>query len=200
MLKYPVVPLVAILLISISAACTAGLAAPTPEEAARLNSTRFSPETAATFQVVGTRGWEGGVVVLYTYLREQAPMFGYALTRQLPFGAWEVTNAGAGDADLPVPENLVDYRDGGGSGAFGLGEFSIVFGRTLRPEVAQVQVTFANGQVVRDETADGVFALIAPATTFGCELRVFGTKGELLHQVALAGQLARDAKCPRATE
>jgi hypothetical protein len=200
MLKYPVVPFVAILLIAISAACTAGLAAPTPEEAAQLNSTRLSPETAATFQVVGTRRWEGGVVVLYTYLREQAPIFGYALTRQLPFGAWEVTIAGAGDADPPVPENLIDYRDGGGSGAFGLGGFTIVFGRTLAAEVARVQVTFANGQVVQDEGADGAFALIAPATTFGCDLRVFGAKGELLRHIAMPGRLAPGTKCPKATE
>ncbi len=200
MLKYPLVTFVAILAISVSAACTAAVAAPTPEEAARQNSVRFSPDIAATFQVVGTRGWEGGVVVLYTYLREQEPMFGYALTRQLPFGAWEVTIAGAGDADPPVPENLVDYRDGGGSGAFGLGQFTIVFGRTLKPEVAQVQVTFANGQVLRDETADGVFALIAPSSTFGCELRVFGAQGELLRHIATPGKLEPGSKCPKATE
>jgi hypothetical protein len=58
----------------------------------------------------------------------------------------------------------------------------------------------ANGRVVQDETADHVLALIAPASTFGCELRVCGAKGELLRRVALPGQLARDDKCPKATQ
>ncbi len=172
----------------------------TPEEAARQNSARNSPESAATFQVVGTRQWQRGVVVLYTYLRAPKQMVGYALTTQTPSGAWQMTNAYAGNADLPVRENLVDYREGGGSGAFGLGEFTIVAGQTLAPEVAQVQVSFANGQVLQDETADGVFALIAPASTFGCELRVFGAKGELLRRIAMPGQLAPGSKCPKATE
>ncbi len=50
-----------------------------------------------------------------------------------------------------------------------------------------MEATFANGQVLNDETADGGFALIAPASTFGCELHVFGAKGELLHRIAMPG-------------
>jgi hypothetical protein len=77
--RHPVIFLLVLLLMLVSAACTTVVGAPTPEEAVRQNNVRFSPENAATFQVLGMREWEGRVVVLYSYFRAPNQMFGYGL-------------------------------------------------------------------------------------------------------------------------
>lgn len=151
------------------------LGAPTPEEAVRRSLTQgASPEVAATFRVLGTREWEGGVIVLYATHeaaegdRPAMQMFGYTLTRRQG-GSWISTGGGAfGGSAPPSAEQLVDYGIGTNN------DLAIIFGRTLAPEVAAVEATFSNGESARDATEDGVFALVSEGAASACELRVLG--------------------------
>ncbi len=177
------------LLLWVLAGCSVVPPALTPQESARQSTLTMSPESAATFQVMGTRQWERGVVVLYTYLQpaqEQRPpmqIFGYTLVVPSGWGTWQAVGSGAGGSNAPPPaENLVHYSYGGGGGSQ-RGFFSIVSGYVLAPNVAAVEITFDNGQVLRDKTGDGLFAVVTTAKVAACELRVLDDQGQILRRI-----------------
>ncbi|MCZ7571755.1 MAG: hypothetical protein M5U01_24655 [Ardenticatenaceae bacterium] len=157
--------------------------AATPEEAVR-RTVNASPEIAATFRVWGRRQSPHGVVVLYTTRRpaedQTAPMemFQYSLVEWKWGGWWPVSGGGFGSSEPASPEVLVDYGTSRGN-------LTIIFGRVLAPEVSAVEATFDNDQTLRDDAADNVFALIAPAGTAPCELRVLGAEEQVLRRFDL---------------
>jgi hypothetical protein len=170
-------------------ACVAVPVALTPQEAARRDVLTMSPESAASFQVLGTRQWERGVVVLYTYLRpaqgQRPPMqiFGYCLVVPSGSGTWQAIGNGAGGGFAPPPaEDLIHYSYGGGSSRE-RGDFSIVYGRSLAANVATIEVTFDNGRVLRGEAGDGLFALVTTASAAACEVRVLDAEGQVLRRI-----------------
>ncbi len=183
-------------LLLVSTACDTLIGPLTPAEAYRQFHVRDAPESAATFQVVATRQWERGAVVLYTYVRPahgQTPplqIFGYDLVEDRGGGSWGITGGGEGGRPGPPPaEELISYSSGGGWNRV-RGDFSIVYGRTLAPQVAFVEATFDNGQVLQDGTGDGVFALITPVKATPCELSVLNAQGEVLRRIDLASRAA----------
>jgi hypothetical protein len=188
--------LVTMLLLLVSTACDELIGPLTPPEAYRQFHVRDAPESAATFQVVATRQWERGAVVLYTYVRPaqgQTPplqIFGYDLVEDRGGGSWRITGGGEGGRPGPPPaKELISYSSGSGWNRV-RGDFSIVYGRTLAPQVAFVEATFDNGQVLRDGTGDGFFVLITPVSTTPCELRALDAEGQVLRRIDAAARAA----------
>lgn len=158
--------------------------APTPAEAVR-RTVAASPEVAATLRVLGTRETAAGVVVLYTVRqpangeRPAMEMLHYSLVERR-WGGWRPTSGGGfGSSEPTPPENLVEYGTS-------RGDFTIVFGRVLSPDVAAVETRLDNDQALRDDTTGEVFALLAPAGSTPCELRVLGADGRVLRRFDLA--------------
>lgn len=196
MLRYPLVLLAIVLLLLVSTACETLIGPLTPAEAYRQFHVRDAPESAATFQVVATRQWERGAVVLYTYVRPaqgQTPplqIFGYDLVEDRGGGSWRITGGGGeGRPGRPPAEELISFALGRDISTE-RGSNSIVYGRTLVPQVTSVEATFDNGQVLRDGTGDGFFVLITPVRATPCELRALDAQGEVLRRIDLAARAA----------
>ncbi len=177
------------------AGCGALLGAPTPEQAVRESETRIHPEIAASLQILGRRSWARGVVVLYSYVqpaRDEMPamqMFGHSLVERTALGTWQTHGGGAGGSSAPPPkEDWVDF--GRGSGSNDQNSYSLIFGRTLSPEVKAVEASFDDGQTLRDTTLDGFFVLITPKLVQACEMRVLGADDQVLRRIDLAHQFA----------
>ncbi len=179
----------------LSGGCGVSPGSMTPEDAVRQETLSHVPNLAA-FKVLGTRASERGTVVIYTYImsgpnQEPTPMIGFRLVNRTLWGSWEVTAGSAGNSsEPPSSENMISYATSGiHGGQFG-GDLSIVYGRVLWDQVRAVDATFDNGQTIRDEAADGAFALFTPSRAVACELRVLGAEGKVLRTIDLArGQI-----------
>lgn len=162
---------------------------------------------AESVQVISTHQWSKGVVVLYSALcpasgkRQNSlqRVFGHKVVKQDGM-KWQVSGSDSyGTEALPKPsekqpsEKLVNYgisrstKQGGD-------RYAILYGQVISPKVSAVEVTFDNGQILRDESSNGVFALVSPGATGVCELRVFGTDNQILQQedLAIPKQFARE--------
>jgi hypothetical protein len=184
------------LLLLVSTACDELIGPLSPAEAVRQLHRRDAPESAPTFQVVATRSWERGAVVLYTYVRPaqgQTPplqIFGYDLVEPSGGGLWRTTGGGEGGTPLaPAVEELISYSSGSGWNRV-RGSFSIVYGRVLAPQVAFVEATFDNGRVLRDGTGDGFFVLITPTNAAPCEVRALDAESQVLRRIDAAARAA----------
>ncbi len=83
--------------------------------------------------------------------------------------------------------DLVAYEVGGGEN-IATGRFTSVEGLVMHPDrVAVVEVSFANGRVVRDEIeTHGGFIALAPGTDRACELRAINDAGRVLQRFDLS--------------
>ena len=53
------------------------------------------------------------------------------------------------------------------------GPFALGYGYSLSARIHTVEAVFVNGDILQDDVADNVFALLSPHDTFPCELRAF---------------------------
>ena len=81
-------------------------------------------------------------------------------------------------SDPPSPGHMLHYAYGTGSA----GPFAIVYGYSLSARIHTVEAVFVNGDILQDDVADNVFALLSPHDTFPCELRAFAQDGHMLCQ------------------
>jgi hypothetical protein len=155
-------------------------------------------KAAQRFQVLGTYRWAKGVVVLYSAMCPTKDgqaftqkVFGHQVMKRQGMG-WQVTS---GDSfgmensskatDEKTAEQLIDYGIGH-SRPEASDRYLILYGQILNPKVGAVEVTFNDGQVLRDSGNDGAFALLALGATGICELRILGTDNQILRKDELA--------------
>ena len=163
----------------------------TPEQAVRQAVAGNAQAGGANnFQVLGKRSWRDGVVVLYTTNDPWNPAqdtIGYMFVEQQR-GSWQVRASSRGHSAVPASVNRrVDY--GAGIGFAQVDPFFIVYGRTLAPDVAAVEATFSDGQIVRDTTHDTVFALVTsmtPQAVIPYMLRVFNAQNQVVEHIPMA--------------
>ncbi|MGH2543723.1 MAG: hypothetical protein ACRDIB_13045 [Ardenticatenaceae bacterium] len=161
--------------------------APTPEAAARLNS---EERGFINFRVVATRDAPDGMIVFYTHhhpggvepglgFTRPVDMFGYAVAERVPLG-WRVNQAASSSASEVGEESLVHLGISGSAGN------TTVYGRTTALGVAAVEAHFLDGPILRDETGDGVFRLVADNDSTLCFLRLFDEEGQQLERRAFS--------------
>lgn len=155
-------------------------------------------KAAQGFQVLGTHQWAKGVIVLYSAMcptndgkASTQRVFGHQVMKRDGMG-WQVSSGDSfGMENSPKPtdqktaEQLIDYGVGR-SQPDEHDRYLILYGQILNPKVAAVEVTFNNGQVLRDSGRDGAFALVALNATGICELRILGTDNQILRKDELA--------------
>ena len=170
---------------------------------------------AERFKVLSTQSWAQGVIVLYSALcptndakTPTLQIFGHKVVKRSGM-AWQVSGSGSyGTHKEDTPsEQLVEY---GISRSFRQPNtsqpntkdtssqeepyttssqeepYTILYGRVLTPKVVAVEATFNNGKVIRDESSNGVFALLSAGATGICELRILGADNQILRQEDLA--------------
>jgi hypothetical protein len=151
-------------------------------------------KAAEGFQVLGTHRWSKGVIVLYSAICPTTDskaatqrVFGHQVMKRDGMG-WQVSSGdsfgmenSAKSTDQKTAEQLIDYGVSR-SQTEASDRYLILYGQILNPKVAAVEVTFNNGQVLRDQGIDGAFALVAPNATGICELRILGTDNQILRK------------------
>jgi hypothetical protein len=97
-----------------------------------------------------------------------------------PLDGWHPVEGGRFDdpSDPPSPGQMLQYAYGTGSA----GPFALGYGYSLSARIHTVEAVFVNGDILQDDVADNVFALLSPHDTFPCELRAFAQDGRILCQ------------------
>lgn len=153
-------------------------------------------QKAQSYQVLSKQKWSRGVVVLYSAVcpgSSQAParqMFGHQLVERNGMN-WQVSGSDSfrTRSTTAKSERLIDYRI---SRASKPGDrYTVLYGQILSKKVAVVEATFDNGQILREQASNGVFALVAPGATGVCELRLFGNDNQIFRQDNLASKNSR---------
>jgi hypothetical protein len=168
-----------------------------PEASIQQDLTAFcSPQQrqADNLQLVGSRDWANGKIILYEgACRSNTPgvsplqVRGYKVFLRQGWG-WQASSGGSSASDpnqQPSPQKLVDYTAGQVEGNRLGDRYAVVEGQVLNYQVAAVETRFNTGEVLRDKTTDGRFALVAAEADRVCEVRVLGVKGQLLQQERL---------------
>jgi hypothetical protein len=147
---------------------------------------------AGSYQIEGTRQWEGGEVVLY---RAQCVQEGHAPLpaegAYLRGGRGLTTDEAYSNPTIGTPPDgqMISFsqsygdwvnQDGQNSG------FSLINGRIYAPNVTSIEATFANGQVGRDGTGAAIFAVIIPANVPACELRALDAEQKIVVRIDLS--------------
>ncbi len=144
---------------------------------------------AENVQVVGTQRWTQGIVVLYSAVcpsdarkTSMQRVFGHKLMKRHGI-SWQVSGSDSYSLkSTPAkPDRLVDYRISK-SVKQGSDRYIVLYGQALKPKVAMVEATFDNGQIVRDRSVNGAFALIGPGAAGVCEVRILGADHQILQQ------------------
>lgn len=153
----------------------------TPEEAALRLIPNLSRPAPAEIRVLATYPVRGGAVVFYIKRQQgsggpPAPLdMGYVLAEQRGT-TWHAIESSSGVSLLSQPGELLVYN----SGTLRGGQAWLVYGRVVGPNVAAVEATFDQGQTVRSDVRDGMFAIVAPGAKAACEVRALDAQGTVL--------------------
>jgi hypothetical protein len=160
---------------------------------------------ATSLHVLGTHRWAQGVVVLHSAVcpdekraNRMQRVFGHKVVKRDGMN-WQISGSGSFNLEQrqkPSPEErLIDYGTSQPAPQRG-DRYTILYGQVLSSKVSAVEATFDNGQIIRDYSTNGVFALVAPNATAVCQLRVLGSDNQILRQsdLAIPKQLARGKK------
>jgi len=173
----------------------------TPEEAAQ-NAVKFGKEESVTeFEVLETRplaNTNNTKIVVYRFIYlsgdtppQSIPIFGMSLVTQKD-GLWHLESGGS-LARHSDSEQLTSPTSESGQ----LVEFiplaatsndkpiAIIIGRVLSSTVSAVEVTFDDGQILREQITYEGFVIVAPGATMGRVLRVLGANDEILQSISL---------------
>lgn len=171
-----------------------GLLPVTPEAAARANSPCGALNPLQDFRVLDTRLTPHGKLVTFTVEcfpvgpGGPIPYLGYSYMQEEEDGVFWSDLGGSGHGGEWVLEDLVSINMG-----YAVGE-TIVFGYSLSPQVVAMEAVFNNGDMIHDETGNGVFTLQAPGALRACEIRVLGADGKALKTIDLSNRPGR-ASC-----
>ena len=122
------------------------------------------------------------------------PMLSYRVMQQNGM-EWHLSSSGSHLATLEKskPSSLLDYGVGYRRGK-GNDRQTILYGQVLSPQVSAVEVTFNNGKSLRDESPDGLFALVASGATGICDIRAFGYDNQILQRDELISPRSSDSQ------
>jgi len=195
---------IGLLAFTTSSCALASLLTATPKDLIDQTVSCPTDETAKAegFKVLSTQTWSQGVIVLYSARcpinagkSMMRPMFGHKVVKRTGT-TWQVSGGSSyGTANESVPsEQLVEYGISRSSNQHRMSgssqpeepPYTILYGRVLKPKVVAVEATFDNGKTMRDESSNGVFALLSAGATGICELRLLGADNQILRQDDLA--------------
>ncbi|NJR51745.1 MAG: hypothetical protein HC780_21345 [Leptolyngbyaceae cyanobacterium CSU_1_3] len=203
-------------LISFLALTTAGgytfsLVAATPEEALRRPfSCPGQPNVEAkSFQVLTTRKWDKGVVAVYRGVcpnydrpsfvsekKDTVQMLSYRAVKRIGM-EWHLSSSGSHRQALKKSQTdastLIDYGVSHSSGKK-IEKHTVLYGQVLSPQVSAIEATFNNGKTLRDESPDGMFALVARGATGVCDIRVLGYDNQILQREELISSKSAGSK------
>jgi hypothetical protein len=188
-----------LLLISL-ACCLAGCLQPavaaTPEEAARLGAAgdlQTQLQNSNRFNVLGTRALPNGQqIVIWTewddrYGNGPEEIYGYSIV-QARGNDWELV------VDSPIMR-MVDLSSAN-QPLIGVVQTSgqtahdplMVLGVISKPQLVDVvEVTFTNGQTLRDDGAGDVFIFYVPSAHHMCNLQALDAKGNVVYEPMSGG-------------
>lgn len=130
--------------------------------------------TFQNFQIRGARTLRQQEIVLYSFVDErQLPVFGYALMARRG-ATWKIEQRRS-FGGRPTPPLVAYDQDR-------INDALLIFGQVLQADVQAVEVTFDNGQTIRDEADDQVFAVVSPGASGLRELRVLGRNNTVLER------------------
>lgn len=147
-----------------------------------------------SFQLQAERSWEMGRIYLYEFQarRQLTPsraqilkMSNHMLFIYGENGELKPLGGGGGGSDpdaVPPPDQRVELAMGFGALA-DQGSYAYALGRVLSRDVGSVEALFEGGQRMRDDAADGYFALVAARTGQAVQLRVLDAGGELIELI-----------------
>ncbi len=164
-----------------------------PEKAV-LDARPFGPPTRKV-NVLRTQTQDDQTFVIY----RAVPWFGHHPrlgwgSAEREKGEWTSTiSCEIGDTDAPSPEPLVQIGMSRGIKPL----HTCAFGRVQAPAILRLEATLANGEILHDDTHDGIFFLFTPTRAEMLELRALDIHGNVVHAVNLQ-QLARNSSLPNA--
>lgn len=166
--------------------------AATPEDAARQShsqSRRGSPPSQ-NFSIHGSRIAGRRAVVFSTETvtiprrTAQSQMFNVDIVI-MDGGGWNISSRSGEEGSASPPSSSL-VCGGIEEGSDKLGYYMIVSGRVRLPDVASVEVDFASGQIMKDPTGDGMFAVIRDKKDNPTKLRLLDANGKEVHSVDLS--------------
>ncbi|MGV0025213.1 hypothetical protein [Phormidesmis priestleyi] len=195
--------LIGCLVLTAAGGYTFSLVAATPEEALRQTfSCPGKPSVEAkNFQVLTTRKWSKGIVAVYRGVcpdddkptfanekKEPKEVLGYRAMRRIGM-EWYLSSSGShqsqkSKSSKTVSAKLIDYGVNRAS-VKGKDRHTVLYGQVLSPQVSAIEATFNNGKSLRDESPDGMFAIVATGATGVCDIRVFGYDNQILQREEL---------------
>ncbi|MBF2028541.1 MAG: hypothetical protein IGS48_17550 [Oscillatoriales cyanobacterium C42_A2020_001] len=147
-------------------------------------------------EVLSRHRWEKGMIVLYSAVcttkdtkGRMQRVFGHQVVKRQGMN-WQVSSSDSYSISHPQQssEKLIEYgisqaveKNAEKSKEDG-DRYTILYGQFLTPQVSAVEVTFDNGQVIRDEGEGKAFALISTGAASVCELRILGPDNQLLRK------------------
>lgn len=162
---------------------------------------------AKELQLLATQRWATGVVAIYSancpYPQKHTnqQVFGYKVIRRAGMN-WFVSSsdAYAVPPKSASPKRFVQFWVSRSTSANG-DRYTILSGQVFSPKVTAIEASFDNGQVLRNNASNGVFALVAPDAMEICEVRVIGLDNQILQveERLLNNQFARTQRnraCP----
>jgi len=186
---------VSILLFSLLSACSPSQPqAVDPAEAQKMVfqavTSSQSPETAASYTVLGSQAGYHGHVIAYWMCQPASPdnpaavsQSGYAIVRSYD-GHTGIQNQTQGGGGLPKADSLVEFS------AFvednSDGKLAVVFGRILSPRVRSVEVMYADQKSLRWPAGSGGFLLFRSEPVDWTHLNVLGENDQVLKRYDLA--------------
>jgi hypothetical protein len=163
-------------------------AAQTIDEAAWLGAAcAFAEKGPPDFKIQRKRKVDTAFVVMYTAMcleprpHAQGPerIVGYTIVRSWKSGWDSVAGGYYVDKGPNLPTTIAHDDIGYGE----KGAMRIIFGEVFKPEqVAAIEVTLSDGQVLRDEPHNPFFILIAPLGVEACERRALAADGTMLER------------------
>jgi hypothetical protein len=203
--------LIGCLVLTAAGGYTFSLVAATPEEALRQPfSCPGKPALQAkSFQVLTTRTWAKGIVAVYRGVCPDNDEPTFASEKKIPKQVlsyraikrtgmeWQLSSSGSylsqesEKSAKSTSAKLIDYGVNRAS-VKGKDRHTVLYGQVLSPQVSAIEATFNNGKSLRDETPDGMFAIVAPGATGVCDIRVFGYGNQILQRQELISPDGKD--------
>lgn len=139
----------------------------------------------ADFRIHRTLPWSDGTAVFYTVRDvsdDRSDQVGYIIFERTLFG-WKPQETGVfiRPANSVTPEQHIEYVSGGGQQRNA--NYALVVGRVLDPQVAIIEATLDNKEVLRDTPTDNVFAFLSEKAHAVCEIRLFKVDGKVIQTI-----------------
>lgn len=150
----------------------------TPEEAALQRIPQLVRPAPTQIHIRGNRQVQNEVMVLYTAGPQESPDIGVILLEQQN-DSWNAVGSTYGSI-VSDPGATIDYKS---DPFIGRNRAWMVYGRSLIPNITTVEVTFNNGEILRDEITNRMFGIVALGATTACEIRVLDNGNKILQRV-----------------